>query len=92
MRNRSINSTRLISPPLLLRKIIANESTPLPPLSLCGHFKRSKVDPCKKGGDEISMTIISCESARVSRPLPSPLEDYAAAQRYRVWIRVISVN
>lgn len=91
MRNRSINSTRLISPPLLLRKIIANESTPLPPLSLCGHFKRSMLIRARREGmdidDDYQLRIGAC----ISPPL-SPLEDYAAAQRYRVWIRVISVN
>lgn len=37
--------------------------------------------------DDYQLRIGAC----ISPPL-SPLEDYAAAQRYRVWIRVISVN
>lgn len=82
-KNATREIARLIRPPLL-RKIIANESTPPPP-PLCGHFKRSR--SAREGG-MISMTIIvKRKSARVP-----PLLSGIMLEADRVWIRVISVN
>lgn len=84
-KNATREIARLIRPPLL-RKIIANESTPPPP-PLCGHFKRSTSIRGSRRG-MISMTIIvKRKSARVP-----PLLSGIMLEADRVWIRVISVN
>lgn len=91
MRNRSINSTRLISPPSSSEKSsLMRARLSLPFLSVVTSNGRRLIRARREGmdiDDDYQLRIGAC----ISPPL-SPLEDYAAAQRYRVWIRVISVN